>query len=194
MCKCRFLLPVLLVLPSAGLLSWQAHNNRIIDSMGMAWDTGALPMWPYQTPEILLVILNAPAYLVAAPIYAVFGLRTSEERAPILLAAIALLWFFVGRSLDFGLIPQRWGHYKKGMLGFFLPVAVVSLYGCLRIVTDAAAWWSRYGEISLSSYLILARVVGLLPWCAVIASVSIRIVARCLRPSVSAHMELSSPS
>ena len=187
--KWRFLLPVLIGLPSAALLSWEAHNSRIIDSMGMSWDTGA-PMWPYQTPEILLVILNAPAYLAAAPVYAVTGLRTSEERAPVLLATIALMWFCVGRSLDFGLIPQRWVHHRRRLLSLFLPAALLCFYACIRIVIDGVAWWSRYGEMSLSSFLILARVVGLLPWCVVIASLLVCMIARCLR--ASACMDLSS--
>ena len=32
--------------------------------MGMGWDDGA-PVWPYQTPNILLFTLNTPAYFVA---------------------------------------------------------------------------------------------------------------------------------
>ena len=173
----RFLLPVLHGLTAAGLLSWQAHNSRIIDSMGMAWDTGA-PVWPYQTPEILLGMLNAPAYFVAWPAWAAFGLRTQEERAPLLLAAVALVWFGVGCALDFGLASRRWYRSRKRLYGAFVPITLASTFIAAHLTLRAIAWWLRYSEMSLASVLILARLAAPLPWCALVAVTSARMVFR----------------
>jgi len=52
---------------SLPLVLWDIHNERVIVSMGMAWDVGA-PIWPYQTSDILLRLLNGPAYYVTMPI------------------------------------------------------------------------------------------------------------------------------
>jgi hypothetical protein len=49
------------------LVLWDIHNERAIESMGMAWDTGA-PIWPYQTSDILLRLLNFPAYFISMPV------------------------------------------------------------------------------------------------------------------------------
>ncbi len=52
---------------SLPLVLWDIRNDHVIESMGMAWDTGA-PIWPYQASDILLRLLNGPAYSVAMPI------------------------------------------------------------------------------------------------------------------------------
>jgi hypothetical protein len=182
--KWRFLLPATQGCIAAALLLWQIHNSRIIASMGMAWDTGA-PIWPFQTPEILLVILNAPAYLLAAPVSASFGLQTSVERAPVMLPAIVLLWFYVGRSIDFGLIPRRWLNRKRLLLSVLIPIALSCILVGIHLTVEGAKWWSRYGRASLSSLLMLARLVGPLPWCALVATMAIRVVIRTVRPTVS---------
>jgi len=51
--KVRFciLLPILFGLLAVALMTWDYHNQRIIESIGMTWDTGA-PIWPYQTSWI----------------------------------------------------------------------------------------------------------------------------------------------
>jgi hypothetical protein len=147
---------------------WEHHNNRIIVSMGMAWDTGA-PIWPFQTPEILIMVLNAPAYLLAAPIFAVLRLNTEEERNPVLLLAILLLWFCIGRRIDFGLIPQEWARRGMWLRALPLMTAVLSLLAGIYLLVEGVTWWSKYGRLSLSSLLILMRVVGSSPWCFLLA-------------------------
>jgi hypothetical protein len=47
-------LPTVIGLVSATLMVWDLHNQRVIMSMGMAWDTGA-PLWPYQTPRHAII-------------------------------------------------------------------------------------------------------------------------------------------
>ncbi len=173
----RFLLPVLHGLTALGLLSWQAHNSRIIDSMGMAWDTGA-PVWPYQTPEIVLCLLNTPAYLIALPAWAAFGLRTQEERAPALLAAVAVLWFGVGCAVDFGLASRPWLRSRKWLYGVFVPISLASVLIAGSLAIEGMGWWLRYGDVSLDSVLIFGRVTGPLPWCVLVAVTATRSVIR----------------
>src|SRR5438552_12630602 len=95
----RIWLPALIGCATAVLMAWEQYNARVIASMGMRWDTGA-PMWPYQTPEIILAILNAPAYFVAAPAWWTLNLQSAEQRHPVLFLATIGLWFLIGRSID----------------------------------------------------------------------------------------------
>jgi hypothetical protein len=44
----RIILPSVMGIVSLPLVLWEIHNERVIGSMGMAWDTGA-PIWPHQT-------------------------------------------------------------------------------------------------------------------------------------------------
>jgi len=82
---------------------WEHHNAGVVESIGMAWDNGA-PIWPFQTLEIAVAILNDPAYFPALPICAVLRLRTTDDRNLVLLLAILLLWYWVGSRLD-GYLP-----------------------------------------------------------------------------------------
>jgi len=91
---------------AAALLVWQQHNERVIEAMGMAWDTGA-PMWPYETPWIVFAIINAPAALVGGAVSNLVGLRAFGERLPVHLTAAILLWFSVGASIDHGVFRRR---------------------------------------------------------------------------------------
>src|SRR5262249_52378852 len=97
--KWRIGLPALLGCATAGLMLWEQANARIISSMGMRWDTGA-PIWPFQTPEIVLAVLNAPVYLIAAPVWWAFNLQSAEQRHPVLFIGTVGLWFLIGRILD----------------------------------------------------------------------------------------------
>jgi len=177
----RLILPTLQGFVALLLMVWEQHNSRVIESMGMAWDTGA-PMWPFQTPEILLVILDAPAYLLAAPICAIAGFRTIETRHPVILAALILVWFLVGWSMDFSLILKRWARKPKTLLLVFLTTGTFGLYASIYLAIDGIRWWFRYGGFTISSLLIFLRAVGPLPWCALIAVVSARNLLRMFRP------------
>jgi hypothetical protein len=64
--RLRIILPSVMGIVSLPLVLWDIHNGRVIESMGMAWDTGA-PIWPYQTSDILLRLLDGPAYYVTMP-------------------------------------------------------------------------------------------------------------------------------
>jgi hypothetical protein len=175
--KWRVVLPFAQGIAAAILSLWQVHNSKVIIAMGMAWDTGA-PMWPFQTPEILLRTLNMPAYLITRPIASACGLQTSLAEIPILLPCIVLLWFLVGRSIDINSVPHQWPRRRKRLLGLFIPFAILCIYVSVRVASAGVMWWSEYGEMSLTSCLILARVLEPLPWCVVASALLIRIILR----------------
>lgn len=169
--KWRLWLPGVLGCATAGLMAWERANARVIASMGMAWDTGA-PMWPYQTPEILLAILNAPAYFIAAPVWRTFSLNSAEQRHPVLLVASVALWFIVGRAID----DRRRGR-KRTLMPLWLRLLVVMAAGAVayvgaREVFDGAVWWSKYGELHIARILILVRIVSFVPWCLAVGTIA----------------------
>jgi hypothetical protein len=49
----RLVLPIVFGFLSLILFAWEYENDRVIESMGMAWDMGP-PMWPYRGTVILL--------------------------------------------------------------------------------------------------------------------------------------------
>lgn len=168
--KWRLWLPGVLGCATAGLMAWEQANARVIASMGMAWDTGA-PMWPYQTPEILLAILNAPAYIIAAPVWWTFNLNSAEQRHPVLLIASVALWFFVGRAIDDRRRATKRMPVRLWLRLLFVIVAGAAVYVGARQVFDGAAWWSKYGEFHVASILILVRIVSFAPWCLAVGTI-----------------------
>lgn len=99
--------------------------------MGMAWDTGA-PVWPYQTPDILLRFLNGPAYFVAQPLANVFRLG-GPNHFLMVFPAILIWWWFLGVRLDsgWGTVKSRWRRPASALLAIS---AVVLL--CTAIVVS----------------------------------------------------------
>jgi hypothetical protein len=87
-------LPAVLGCATAGLMAWEQYNATVIALMGMRWDIGA-PMWPFQTPEIILGILDAPAYFIADPVWWTFNLQSAQQRHPVLLIASIGLWLLL---------------------------------------------------------------------------------------------------
>jgi hypothetical protein len=83
---------------SVPLMIWAILNEQIIKSMGMAWDIGA-PVWPYETPQILLFALHFPAYIVAQPVANSLGLIAPDHYWVIVPAAL-LWWWFLGSQVD----------------------------------------------------------------------------------------------
>jgi hypothetical protein len=55
--RLRIILPLVMGIVSLPLVLWDIHNQRVIESMGMAWDMGA-PLWPYQSSDILSRLPN----------------------------------------------------------------------------------------------------------------------------------------
>ena len=102
--RLRIILPSAIGAASLPLVFWDISNARVIESMGMGWDTGA-PIWPYEAPDIFLRLLNGPAYSIAMPI--ANWLRLAEPtHLFVVLPAILIWWWFLGFTLDRGL--GRW--------------------------------------------------------------------------------------
>jgi hypothetical protein len=178
--KYRIALPVCMGLVATGLMAWEHHNSEVIATMGMAWDTGA-PMWPYQTPEIILAILNAPAYFLAAPVWFTLDLRLESQRYPALFFAILLLWTGIGKAIDSNLLSRaRRRGGKLSTIGLLIATVVFSLTGVGTLV-PGMHWWSQYGEPSLVSVLIFARITSFAPWCFILAVTPLRAVSLGLR-------------
>lgn len=158
----RIALPASMGLVACGLMAWEHHNNEVIAAMGMAWDTGA-PIWPFQTPEIILALLNAPAYLLAAPAWLVLDLHFEDQRNPALLLAIVLLWTCIGIAIDFDLLSSlRRSGGKSATITLSLAALIFSFVGVGALISGVQ-WWSRYGQHSLVSALIFARIVSFAP-------------------------------
>jgi hypothetical protein len=159
----RLVLPILMGAVSAILIAWDIHNQRIIMSMGMAWDTGA-PLWPYQTPDTLLSALNFPAYLIATPVSRILGLLAPRHYLA-LFPAILFWWWLVGRFLDelLGNASVR----KATLLALVLCVlaillAYLGISGCI----DVFRWWRTYSREVLGwSVLIPLRLIAPSMWC-----------------------------
>jgi hypothetical protein len=161
--RLQVVLPSVFGVVSVPLIIWDVHNLRVIDSMGMAWDMGA-PVWPYQTPDILLRFLNGPAYFVAVPLSNFLGLYASGSYA-LIFPAILIWWWFLGRRFDRGLgkntACRRWPLFAIliGFAGVLLSAATVSAIHVLR-------WWLRYGEgLGTVQSLLSLRFLSPAIWC-----------------------------
>jgi len=86
--RCRVTLPIVFGGLAAALMAWDIHNTHVMESMGMAWDTGA-PIWPYQSSFLILFAINFPAFVLAAPFFVLGQLQTYPMRI-MMLPLIAL--------------------------------------------------------------------------------------------------------
>jgi hypothetical protein len=128
---------------SLPLVIWAFYNEHIIASMGMGWDTGA-PVWPYQTPQILLYFLNYPAHYVAQPLANHLGLVSPEDYF-LLFPSTLIWWWLLGRQLDHGMVGEK----SRGKWLFFailVALAVLFLWAAVIAGADAFRWWFRYGS------------------------------------------------
>jgi len=91
-------LPLSAALITVPFIIWAVSNEHIIKSMGMAWDTGA-PIWPYETPQILLFALHFPAFIVAQPVANYLGLIAPDHYWVVVPAAM-LWWWFLAWQVD----------------------------------------------------------------------------------------------
>lgn len=101
---------------SIPLILWDIHSARVIESMGMAWDTGA-PIWPYQASDILLRLLNGPAYSIAMPVANVLRLPAPMQFV-LVIPAILIWWWFLGSTLDRGMVG--WALAGMSVVAFVL--------------------------------------------------------------------------
>jgi hypothetical protein len=182
----RVVLPLLLGCVSGLLMIWDLHNYRVIESMGMAWDTGA-PVWPYEASWIAFLTINAPAFVFSLPAFFLLNLQTAPARYPLLFPASLIWWWWLGRRIDLGMLPRRSYRHRWWMGAVLLGAALGLYYVGIRLILDDARWWSQYGEgFNLRQILILLRTGGPTLWSFLIAvtlTVSVFRVVRSERPS-----------
>lgn len=150
----RIILPLVMGIVNLPLVLWDIHNAHVIQSMGMAWDTGA-PIWPYQTSDILLRLLNAPAYSIAVPIANLSGLAAPAHLF-LVVPAILIWWSFLGFALDRG--SARWP-----VLGMFVVLAALLLWAAVATPSVFRLRLS-YQAFGLSTTLVILRVLTPAAW------------------------------
>jgi hypothetical protein len=177
--RLRLVLPILLGLVSFALIAWEFHNEQVIQSMGMRWDTGP-PVWPYQTSWILLQGINAPAYLLDLPFFKAVGLQAGPPQLAVEFLTILLWWWFIGWRIEFGFTPiQNTRHRKWRAVGLW----IISLgFGCFLayLVADQLQFWFEYRTVT-GQLLRLMRYVGLMIWCLFLGAWTAIAGFRCIR-------------
>ena len=143
--RLRIVLPLAVGAISIPLIVWDIHNQRVIVSMGMGWDTGA-PVWPFQTPDILLRFLSTPAYIFAMPV--VNWLRLWQFTGASYLVTTPLIlgwWWLMGFVLGRGVVKQS--RNRRWILFSMLVVIGLALFsGAILASLDAFRWLFRYGS------------------------------------------------
>jgi hypothetical protein len=162
----RVVLPLVFGCLALTLIAWEFHNERVIASMGMGWDTGP-PVWPYQTAWILLQAINAPAFALDLPVFLLLRVATDARLLlEVELPTIVLWWWFIGWRIDFGLLPQRDVRQRKSW-GATLGVVSLGIWSCAAyLIAEQVKFWSEHGEYGWRGpTLFLMRHAGILCWC-----------------------------
>ena len=162
---------------SLSLMLWDIHNERVILSMGMAWDTGA-PIWPYQTSDILLRLLNGPAYFATMPFSNALRL-VAPNHYLLVFPAILIWWWFLGLRIDHGLVITK-SRWRWPVFSALVVLAVLLLLAATSISVGSFRWWFRYSEVfsSLSALLMMTRFLTPAVWCVVIAFLAVTAARR----------------
>jgi hypothetical protein len=127
-----------------GLMIWDAHNLRIIESVGMGWDTGA-PLWPYQASFILLLAINVPAFAIAVPFLNSLHFYTLTERYPVLFPIILAWWYWVETRIDFGILGRRRYRHPMWMVVILSCAGAALLLIAGRATFDDTMWFRQHG-------------------------------------------------
>ena len=135
------ILPAVTTGVTVPLAVWDVHNIKVIESMGMAWDTGP-PVWPYQASGILLRLVDFPAWVSAIPIANALGLLAPVDH--VLLLPLALFWWWlIGQTLDWvrlGTLVKQTSLFLSSLLG----VNIVALLAAITTAQTALQWWFQY--------------------------------------------------
>lgn len=134
----RILLPTVLGSISGALVLWDLYNLRVIQSMGMAWDTGA-PIWPFEAANLILSALNGPVYVLSSPLFLMPHLNLQERRYPVLLPAIIIWWWWIGTRADSGILGlRRWPHPRRTVVAAVVLGTALKIAGVLTINLKSA--------------------------------------------------------
>jgi hypothetical protein len=183
--KWRLALPMAMGLICAPLVLWDIHNLQVIESMGMAWDTGA-PLWPYQTPETLLFALNTPAAFFSNVVSNLLGLIGPSHHILFFPAVIAW-WWLVGLYFDKRQMARRTPTRRTPIWALTLCLLAIGLIG-LGIVESrwAFRWWWTYSRSLLSvSDLIFLRAIAPSIWSLMFGLVALSEAWRRARSTIS---------
>ena len=166
----RLVLPLVFGFLAAVLMTWDYENNRMVELMGMDWDTGP-PFWPYQAIYLLLFMINAPAFVLSRPILTLLNLQTLSLQYGVWFPATVGWWWWIGTRIDFGILGRGRFRYAKLFGGVLSVAGLVLLYVAARASLDELHWWMEYGRNS-SQFRVptLLRTVGPVLWCLVLAS------------------------
>jgi hypothetical protein len=141
----------------------------------MGWDTGA-PIWPYQTSDILLRLLNGPAYCVAVPIANTIRLVGPSDYL-VVFPSILLWWWFVGSLFDSGLAitNSRWCWSTLSVL----PVLAIMLL-LWTVTAQGFGFWFKYAERfgRLDALLMMARLLTPAAWCVLVVLLLVTVAKR----------------
>ena len=175
--RLRILLPSVMGIVSLPLVLWDIHNERVIVSMGMAWDTGA-PIWPYQTSDILLRLLNGPAYYITMPFANALRLFAASQYL-LVFPANLLWWWFLGLRLDRGLVITK-SRWRWPVFSFLVVLSMLLLWAATSIFVESFRWWLRYAEVfsRLNALLMMARFLSPAAWSVLIALLAVTAAKR----------------
>lgn len=161
--RLRVILPLGAGVITAALTIWDIHNSRVIDSVGMGWDTGA-PIWPYQTSDILLRLVGFPAYFVVTPLANALGFVAPLYHLLVFPTVLAW-WWFLGLAFDRPSIlstVRRTGSLRVTLIG----LAVLLLCSAAAVSANTFRWWFQYGTSLWSvQALLLLRFLTPAIWC-----------------------------
>jgi len=159
----RVILPLVLGCARGLLMLWDLHNEHVIAAMGKAWDTG-IP-WPYHASWMAFLVINAPAYVLCFPVFSLLGLQTTPAIYPLLFPVAVVWWSWLGRRIDFGLLPSRPSRHRWLATAAFALSAVVWCYASTITFLDDPQWrWGYYVR-----FLHLSGTIGLGLWGFIIA-------------------------
>jgi hypothetical protein len=150
----RLKLPVVIGALSVVLIGLDVYFWYLSPNAAIVRHSGA-PIWPYRMPQLLLLSINAPVYLLTTPLLRLAGLHVfwvhQIERLPF----IVLWWYWVGRRLDLGLVPSSWLNLGRWIA--LIPVLLGMSVAYLGLVTlvDGWKWWSQWGGSLWSSQALL---------------------------------------
>jgi hypothetical protein len=165
----RLVLPIVFGFLALVLMAWDYENNRMIELMGMGWDTGP-PFWPYRAIYVLLFSINAPAFVLSMPILKLLRLQTLSLQYGVWYPAIVGLWWWIGTQIDFGILVRQHFRQAKPLAGVFALASLSFLYGATRITAGEFHWWMEYGQDpSAARMATILRTVGPVLWCLLFA-------------------------
>lgn len=164
----RYSLPSVFGLLTIGLILWDIHNQEIVASVGMGFDTG-VPIWPYETARILMVVVSLPAAVPILLLARIVGVEWEPARYVMMMIGTLTFWWWIGSRIDFGLIPRRSIRHPRAVAIGLLGCSIASLILGVFSFAGPFRWWREYGGADIDSLIRLALgVVGFL-WCAVAA-------------------------